>query len=164
MERLFLLETMTPVRSGYNRVDSLQAMRIMRQTIENRLRAPAQYGAAGATTETEIIAVGNQFAGFGAYPTLDADLASLLQTILEIAANKADPRQARFAQFVADAVTAATETTAPGALYADATAWRTQGRGSPGGRFRLLVTLQGNEFYATNPVPPLPRHQRHKAR
>ena len=139
-------------------------MRIMRQTIENRLRAPAQYGAPGATTETEIIAVGNQFAGFGSYPTLDADLASLLQTILKIAGDRTDPRQARFAQFVADAITASTEAISPGALYVDATAWRTQGRGSPGGRFRLLVTLQGNEFYATNPVLPLPPHHRHKAK
>jgi len=162
MERLMLLETMTPARRDYNREDSIQAMRIMRQTIENRLRTPSQYGAPDAKTETDVIAVGNQFAGFGSYPTLDADLSGLLQEILDIAQSSKDPRHLKFAQFVSDAITAATEAISPGARYADATAWRTHNRGSPGGRFRLIASLQGNDFYATNPVPPLPRHHRHK--
>lgn len=163
MERLMLLETMTPARRGYDRADSIKAMRITRQIIENRLRRPAEYGAPGAATETEIVAVGTQFAGFGSYPTLDADLTGLLNLILAKAHDQKEPRQAEYSQFVLDAMTAATEAIPSGARYADATAWRTHDHGSPGGRFRLLVSLQGNDFYATNPVPPLPARHRHKA-
>jgi hypothetical protein len=71
MERLFLLEATTPGMPGYIAAENLQAMRLMRQTIENRLKSPAEYGARGATSETDIVDLGGQFAGFGGYPKLD---------------------------------------------------------------------------------------------
>jgi len=49
MERLFLLEATTPGMHGYVALDNLRAMRLMRRTIENRLKSPAEYGARGAT-------------------------------------------------------------------------------------------------------------------
>jgi hypothetical protein len=73
MTRLFLLEALSPGMPGYVASQNLPATRLMRQTIENRLRSPAEYGARGAVTETDIIELGNQFAGFGAYPTLSGN-------------------------------------------------------------------------------------------
>ncbi len=166
MERLFLLEAYTPgVRGSFVASDNLAAMRLMRQTIENRLRSPGEYGAASATSETDIIELGNQFAGFGDYPTLDASMTATLAATLAIANNPRHPLQAAYAQFVDDAITAATENVVPAvAKYPDVTAWRTHGSGSPGPRFKTLETLSGNTFYSTSPVPPMPRkHAKHKA-
>ena len=166
MERLFLLEATTPGMPGYVAVENLRAMRLMRQTIENRLRSPAEYGARGATNETDIVDLGGQFAGFGGYPQLDADMAYNLTLFLRIANDTRDRRRLAYAQYVQDAVKAATEPTVPPvADYADVTAWRTSGSASPGPRFRLLATISGNDFYATNPVQPMrPRHARHRHR
>ncbi len=168
MERLFLLEATTPGMAGYIAAENLRAMRLMRQTIENRLKSPAEYGAKGATNQTDIIELGGQFAGFGGYPALDADMTSNLALFLKIANNAQDRRQSLYAQYVRDSITAATEITVPAvADYADVTAWRTTGTASPGPRFRLLATLSGNDFYATNPVPPMPLHgarHRHASR
>ncbi len=166
MERLFLLEATTPGMAGYVAAENLRAMRLMRQTIENRLKSPAEYGAKGASDETDIVELGGQFAGFGGYPALDADMTYNLALFLKIANDARDRRQPQYVAYVRDAITAATEpTTPPVADYADVTAWRTGGTASPGPRFRLLVTLSGNDFYATNPVPPMPKHparHRHK--
>lgn len=60
MKRLFLLEAVSP---GYgdtcDETENLPAMRLMRRTIENRLKAPGTYGAPGATSETDVIELGN---------------------------------------------------------------------------------------------------------
>ena len=166
MQRLFLLEATTPGMAGYIAAENLRAMRLMRQTIENRLKSPSEYGARGATNETDIIELGGQFAGFGGYPMLDADMTYNLTLFLKIANDARDRRQPLYAQFIRDSITAATEPTMPPvADYADVTAWRTTTTGSPGPRFRLLITLSGNDFYATNPVPPMPKHAtRHRHR
>ncbi len=160
MERLFLLEAISPAYTDtYDETENLAAMRLMRQTIENRLKAPKTYGAAGATTETDIVELGNQFAGFSNYPILDAGMSANLQQILNFANNPRHPMHAAYTRFVADAITAATEPVPPVvAKYPDVTAWRTRDSGSPGPRFRALETLSGNTFYATNPVPPHPPH------
>jgi hypothetical protein len=158
MERLFLLEAYTPAYVGtYDATQNLVAMRLMRQTIENRLKSPGQYMAGGATAETDIIELGNQFAGFSTYPTLDPGMTLRLQDILTIANTPKHPMQTAFAQFVNDAITAATESlTISVTKYPNVTAWRTKNSGSPGPRFQMLQTLSGNTFYSTIPVPPMP--------
>ncbi len=166
MERLFLLEAYNPGNIGnYVASDNLTAMRLMRQTIENRLKSPGEYGARGATSETDIVELGNQFAGFGNYPTLDAGMSENLASILAIANNPRHPQQADYAQFIAGAITAATEAVLPAvAKYADVTAWRTADHSPPGGRFEALDTIGGNTFYATTPVPPMPpKHVKHSS-
>ena len=166
MERLFLLEATTPGMPGYIASENLRAMRLMRQTIENRLSSPAEYGAKGAASEIDIVELGGQFAGFSDYPTLDADMTYNLALFIKLANDTRDRRRSLYEQFVRDAVTAATEPIMPPvADYADVTAWRTSGSSSPGPRFKLLTTLSGNDFYATSPVPPMPpRHARHRRR
>lgn len=166
MERLFLLEATTPGQHTYVPSENLKAMRLMRQVIENRLKSPKEYGARGAQSQTDIIEMGNQFAGFRGYPTLAGDMTYNLTLFLRIANSGNDRRQAAYAQYVRDAVTAATEAiTAPTAVYANVTAWRTATTASPGARFRLLTTLSGNDFYATTPVPPMPPyHLKHTHR
>lgn len=73
LARIFLLETRAPFDEGYDREASLKAMRLMRRVIENRLASPARYLARGATTDRDIVRLGNQFAGFRDYPGLPAD-------------------------------------------------------------------------------------------
>ena len=110
MERLFILEAYNPGNVGnYVATENLGAMRLIGQTIENRLKAPAEYGARGASSETDVVELGNQFAGFGNYPTLDATMSGNLAAILAIATNSRHPQQADYAQFVKDAITAATK-------------------------------------------------------
>ena len=166
MERLFLLEATTPGQRSYVASENLRAMRLMRQVIENRLKSPTEYGARGARSDTDIIEMGNLFAGFGGYPALGGDMTYNLALFLRIANSANDRRQATYAQYVQDAITAATESIIPPtAAYADVTAWRTTTTASPGARFRFLTTLSGNDFYATNPVPPMPpRHVKHTHR
>lgn len=161
MERLMMLETYSPAQRGlYDQAESLHAMRLMRQVIENRLKTPSRYSAAGATGEVDIVRLGNQFAGFGDYPDLPASLKGNLADILNIANSSKDPRSAAYAQFVKDAVTAATEPAAAFApLDVSATGWRTFAHHSPGKNFRIITTLQGNTFFATNPVPPMPKRK-----
>lgn len=158
MERLFLLEAVTPAYPRKFDADrNLEAMRLMRQTIENRLKSPQEYTAPGARTATDIIELGNQFAGFGGYPNLSGGMTTNLADILRIANDPRHPHQGKYARFVNDAITAATESVFPvRATHPNVTAWRTQGSGSPGKRFHMLVTLSGNTFFSTNPAVPLP--------
>ena len=157
MERLFLLEAPSPSYIGkYDPARNLEAMRLMRQTIENRLKSPSEYGARGAKTATDIVELGNQFAGFGRYPVLSGAMRRNLDDILAIANSPRHPQQTQFVQFVRDAIAAATEPVQPvRAAYANVTAWRTKGSSAPGPRFRKLETVSGNDFYSTDPVPPL---------
>ncbi len=122
LARLLLLETRAPLQPGYDRDASLQAMRLMRRTVENRLASPAQYAARGATSEQDIVRMGNQFAGFRDYPTLHGQLALGLARLLAAA----DAGQADVRTFVSDAVTVATEATSSSS-YAHVTARRTAG-------------------------------------
>ena len=161
MERLFIVETRSPAVPGFIAVQNLAAMRMMRQVIVNRLKAPGHYQAPGARTPTDIIEMGNQFAGFGGYPDLDATMLHNIDEAVRIAANPRHPQQAEFARYVRDAITAATEPVMPlKAEHADVTAWRTAGASAPGKGFVKLETLSGNTFYATSPVPPMPAGRR----
>jgi hypothetical protein len=166
MERLMLLETYSPARLGlYDRQQSLRAMRLMRQVIENRLKAPSRYSAPGARDPTDIVRLGNQFAGFRDYPTLPSSLRVNLINIVRIANDDGDQRAAAYSNFVQDAITAATEKLpALGAIDVTATGWRTAAHASPGMNFRVITTLQGNTFFATSPVPPMPHHKRRPRR
>lgn len=125
----------------------------MRQAIENRLLSPAEYGARGARTRRDIIKAPGQFGGFTNYPTLTAGLNRNLTQILRIANATDDRRRPVYERFVQDAIRAATEAISPPtADYTNVTAWRTANRGSPGARFRPVVTLSGNTFFRTVPV------------
>lgn len=157
MARLFLLETTKPQDPRYDRTKSLEAMRLMRQTIENRLASPRHYMAAGAQDETDIIRLGNQFAGFDGYPILSSKPSIELKLLNEGARSNPD-----IAQFIADAVTVATEPNpSPAVQFRNVSAWRTEHSRSPGPRFRKLITIQGNDFYETLPPPPMPKVKHH---
>ena len=163
MERMFLLETNDPDQHSYNRAESLKAMRWMKQVVDNRLAAPkkSRFGEPNdATTETDIISVGNQFAGFGDYPTLSAGDNAKIYKFLHIGGIGSNARSAKYSGFVADAITAATELQPPPeARIPNLAAWRTQNSRPPGGDFRFYMTLQGNTFYTASPVPPMPHHK-----
>lgn len=150
LTRLLLVETYAPSNPHYDREDSLKAMRLMRRVIENRLLSPARYGAPGATTDRDIVKLGNQFAGFRDYPILSAGLSAKLHSLLTLRAHGDE----RVTQFIDDAVTVATEVGVIPA-YLQVTAWRTQNSSSPGSNFHFVASLQGNDFYETSPVPPV---------
>ena len=168
MERMLLLETADPSRPDYNQADSLKAMRWMKQVVDNRLAAPykSRFGEpADAKTETDIIAVGNQFAGFGDYPTLDASLKGKLAVVLHLANTPSDKRSGDYAAFVNNAILVATEAQpSTEARVLNLAAWRTKSSHPPGGDFRLYMTLQGNTFYTASPVPPMPPRRAKHAR
>lgn len=167
MERVFLLETADPAQGIYDRVASLKAMRWMKQVVDNRLAAPrkSRFGEPNyATTETDIVSVGSQFAGFGDYPQLSADFQAKLYSLVHIANSKSDRRSKKYAGFIEDAIRAATEPAPPTeAKVTNLAAWRTAGSHPPGGEFKLVGSLQGNDFYSASPVSPMvARQHRHR--
>ncbi len=92
MERLFLHETRSPgYGASYNGDEALKAMRLMRQAVENRLKAPKLWGAPGARDEIAIIANKSQFAEFGAYPNIPASFLSQVELILALATTPRTP-------------------------------------------------------------------------
>ncbi len=148
MERLFLHETRSPsYGASYDPDDSLKAMRLMRQAVENRLSEPNLWGARGATDEIGVITVRSQFGQFASYPNLPISFMAQVDLIVSLANSPGDSRAAANARHVGDAITAATEITPPvGIAGLGVVAWRTAGHGSPGTRFRAVMTLQGNTF------------------
>lgn len=156
LARVFLVETIGPHEARRDRDESLEAMRLMRRVVENRLASPGRNEARGATDDQDILSMGSQFAGFRDYPTLAGTLADKLQSLLDGARGG----DARDRQFVGDAITVATEAHSV-ATFPQVTAWRTAGRGAPGKGFTSVTELQGNAFYSTIPVPPI-RH-RHRS-
>ena len=163
-QRLFLLEAVSPGRAReYVASESLPAMRLMRQAIENRLLSPAEYGARGARTRRDVIKARGQFGGFSNYPDLPSGLNEHLADFLRIANASNDRRQPVYERFVRDAITAATEAMSPPtAAYTNVTGWRTADKGSPDPRFRPVVALSGNTFFST--VPAVPRSRARPAR
>jgi len=110
MERVFLAEVHSPdFAADYNAASALEAMRNIRQAIENRLKDPARYEARGATNEIDIIKAPGQVKDFGNYPNLPPGKEQDIQSILTAANNPHDPKQAAYAQFVKNAIIAATE-------------------------------------------------------
>ena len=154
LARLLLLETRAPHEPDYDRAESVSAMRLMRRVIENRLATPNRYLARGAQSERDILRLGNQFAGFRDYPSLPAGLKQKLDDILHAAT-----RDAEVAAFVSDAMEVATDASSIPA-YLHVTAWRSTGHAGPGAGFRFAISLQGNDFYETDPVPPVIAHHR----
>ena len=136
MERVMLLETRDPSRPDYDRADSLKAMRWMKQVVDNRLAAPKKSRVGepeDATPETDIISVGNQYAGLGDYPALRSAFTSKLNLLLHLANTKGDKRSAKYAASVQDAITAATEAAPPAeARVTNLAAWRTAAASGPG--------------------------------
>ncbi len=162
MERLFLHETMSPAYAAYDRDDSLKAMRLMRQVLENRLLNARYWGAPGATSVIDIITIRSQFGAFGDYPDIPARFMSPVYAMVHLANTPSDQRSAANAQHVQDAITAATEANPPADVkIANLVAWRTAGHSSPGARFVAAVTIQGNTFYTAEPIPHPAPHAHH---
>ena len=97
----------------------------------------------------------NQFAGFSDDPSLPGGLKHKLDKFIG-PMQGGDPRMR---QFVSDAVEVATELSSVPA-YLQVTAWRTATSAGIGPGFRFLISLQGNNFYETDPAPPIPAHHR----
>ena len=149
MERLFLHETRSPAYGrAYDQADSLKAMRLMRQVLRNRLKHPEQWGARGATDEIPLITIRSQFGQFGLYPRLPVTFMAHVEEMIASANTPGSYLHAANLAHVRDAITAATEENPPADIAAlGVVSWRTAGHGSPGPRFRAVVTVQGNTFF-----------------
>jgi hypothetical protein len=145
--RLLMSEARGPSAQNYNAADTVQSMQWMRRVLENRLaNNPRQFGAPHAANLIDIIKAPNQFAGFSGYPNYEAR--SRLQQMVNLANNDADPRQAKFAEFIGSAIAVAqAESAVTDPITTGLYGWRTQGSGSPGGRFGVYQTVAGNTFY-----------------
>ncbi len=155
--RLLMAEARGPSAASYVEADSKTAMQWMVVVLDNRLKNnPGQFMAPNAKTLLDIIKAPKQFAGFSTYPNYDASLVNRLQAMLDIANAVKDKRSALYTTFIQNAINVG-----KAAPIADpcVTAgskrrlcgWRTGGSGSPGGRFMLYKSFNGNDFYSLEP-------------
>lgn len=140
-----------PPGKNYDTNLDLQAMRDMRQVLENRLKDPSQYNARGATNETQIITAHGQFQGFGNCPK---GIPHYADDDVKAANNPTHALRAEYYQHVQNAITAATESITPTvAGLPNATAWYAAGKGKPKGDFYPLQDVERNTFYGTGSGP-----------
>ena len=115
-------------------------MGLMKRVLENRLKKPTDFYAAGATTMTQIIKAhkadgsGIQFRGFQDYPTLASAQQGELTDDLE--------KRDLVAAAVAVAKAPAPSDPSPGGLYF----WRTQGHALGRKGYRVFRTVAGIDF------------------
>lgn len=152
MERAFLAEARSPADPRYDPQVDLQAMRDMRQVVENRLKTPSEYMARGATNAIGIFKAPNQFPELKDYPN---GIPGDVDDMVNFANDPRNSHQAIYWQHVQNAITAATESVAtPVASLPEATAWKqTPPPGSPppslGPNFYRLGDVGGNTFFGT---------------
>jgi hypothetical protein len=152
LARLLLAEALNPGQQGYDASKSKTAMQWMRIVLANRLNSsnPEKFYAKGAKTLADIVkARPEQFKGFQDYPKIGADQSKVIGEVLNIANADSDRRQEKYAQFVQNALEAASSKAlisdpCPTGLYG----WRTAGSDPPGGDFVKYGDPQsGNQFY-----------------
>jgi hypothetical protein len=165
MERAFLTETRSPGNPKYDPKIDLEAMRDMRQVIENRLKAPESYAAKDRKDQIDILKAPGQFPEFKHYP---ASIPSYVQIDVSRANNATDPQHTAYREHVQHAITAATEdVTTPRASLPEATGWvRNPGIGKakpPGANFYPLGDVGGNSFFGTKPASSAVELARHHA-
>jgi hypothetical protein len=146
-----------PLKTGYNPADTQLGMQAMQATVYNRLKRPQVFGAAGATTISQIIGAPSQFKGFataGSGVSITASLQKLLTKIYKTA-NTKGKLQAAFRAFIQMAESVASSpVNDPFASQGGTYGFRTVGHGSPGKNF---VPIQngaagGNQFFTLKGV------------
>lgn len=166
--RLMIAECENPGYSDYNESDGQLSFRLMQAVVSNRLNNnPAQFGAPGARTQTDIITAPNQFNGFsmsGGQAQISQSIADLINTVMANANAGSPGVYYQFVQDIIDRVnstvndpfaglTSINQTPVQGGTYA----WRTVGSGDPGGRFFAIPAtaggvILGNQFYTLLPA------------
>jgi hypothetical protein len=150
IERICLHETRTPGFPGYDEAESLKAMWFIRQMMANRVRYPRVFGNPVGITEAEIMRLPNQFPGFQTYPALTASAMKNVTDCVDLANNPRGYRHPLFLKHVQNAITVATAPAVPlDQFVPQAAGWKKQGSPSPGKRYTLWNTLQGNDYYIT---------------
>ncbi|MBS1833799.1 MAG: hypothetical protein JST65_13860 [Acidobacteria bacterium] len=148
LARLFLAEVASPGASSWKLEDAKACMTLMRIVLENRLAKPSsRWSSSGAKTLGDVVRAPSQFQGFSKYPTLSADVQSVIDDILSVANKGGDRRMANNRAHVEAAIAVAS-----GAKPADPTKtglywWRTAGSGAPGTGISVYKTTMGNTFY-----------------
>jgi len=150
-ERLFLHETLTPAFARYDREEAFHVMWFIRQVLANRVAHPRVFGIRGTVrSEADLMAIPNQFPGFETYPRLSAAEMTNVNECVRLANATGDRRQSAYRQHVQDAITVATAPAVPIQYSAPtAAAWKRAGTPSPGAKFTLYRTMQGNDYYTT---------------
>ncbi len=151
MEQAFLTETHTPDNGAlYSPEDTLVAMRLMRQVVENRLKNPSEYDARGATTAFGILTASGQFPEFKSTGALTPKQQKKLHDVLEATQSSNSPLYKEYAQYVQLAMQVAHEELNPSTVkWPNVTGWRTKKSGSPGTGFYKIGDFGGNTFFGT---------------
>jgi hypothetical protein len=152
MARLFLAETASPERKGWDVADAKKSMQWMRLVLKNRLdNDPAQFNAPGAKTRQDIVRGSGQYRGFGSYPTIDADVNQHIKEALDGAND--DNNLAKQAQDIAfvnaalEVAKATTEILDPCGTDYFLSGWRTAGHGGTGDNQVEFQVLMTNQFF-----------------
>jgi hypothetical protein len=148
VERLLLAEARAPSHPRYDAALVKKCMGWMVLVLHHRLAHPGRFGSRTKDLKG-IVSASGQFAGFGGYPALSADVAAQIANILKKANDVNEPLQSKYREHVQLAIDAATATK----LVADPSpnglnGWRTANASAPGGDSVAFSTpLQGNQFY-----------------
>jgi len=161
---MLVAESRNPDSSSYDAAEVNRGLEAMKSVVINRLKKPGDFAAPGAKTRTDIIVAKNQFAGFTRDIAGNVVVTKNIQNLVDAVVKKANTgtpgKFSAFLQTVLDTANAASVTDP----FADVTdigstkvrggsfGWRTDGSGSPGGRFIAIPKEQkgivaGNQFY-----------------
>lgn len=134
----------------YEESSAIQSMRFMRQALLNRLSFshPHYVGVPkNNTTLIGVIRAPDQISGFNSWPALATRVQENIDALLKQANTGQHPNFMASRRLVASAIGIARgEMPAPSTLE-PVYAWRTAGSSSPGGNYKKLFTLAGQDFY-----------------
>lgn len=155
MARLFLAESISPIKISYKESESKKGMLWMRQVIENRLhhKTPnifmAKPSSGNRYTVLDIVTAKGQFHGFENYPDIIPQIRGHIQNYVAIANNYNHPQRKKYAEFIENAILAASPNALEGRdlVAKDLYGWRTKDSTHPGGSFLKYKDFAGQTFY-----------------
>ncbi|MIG41021.1 hypothetical protein AHW95_24055 [Salmonella enterica subsp. enterica] len=154
MLMVLLAEAKTPLTRGgkYNEQDAVKSMQYMRRALLNRFtfsRPDRLDVPQNNKTLVGLIRVERVIAGFGNYPSLRKDVDKHINNLIEEAnmgQNKYFLENRRLIRYAIDVARGkGIYSSLP--YIADVYGWRTQGKTSPGGGYKFIFSLAGQDFY-----------------
>ncbi|MBL1255154.1 hypothetical protein JK365_22120 [Salmonella enterica subsp. enterica serovar Ceyco] len=154
MLMVLLAEAKTPLTRGgkYNEQDAVKSMQYMRRALLNRFtfsRPDRLDVPKNNKTLVGLIRVERVIAGFSNYPSLRKDVDEHINNLIEAAnmgQNKYFLENRRLIRYAFD-VARGKEIYSSLPYIADVYGWRTQGKTSPGGGYKFIFSLAGQDFY-----------------
>lgn len=151
--RVLLAETIKPNMAGFNLEQAVLAMQYMRQTLLNRLAFPQSYYLDVPRSNPTLIGLigSGAIEGFSGYPQMTQRVSGNIKEFMRSCNTGANKYFLVNRQLFHKALAIASgELNGPEygtKLYA----WRTKEAGSPGNNFRVVLNLQGQDFFTLVP-------------